>query len=89
MLYRVVKNNYDSGVNAGENSESLLCRLEDGVVFNTSLRIIIFLGEKLLRRVYKIIDLVVEEFLYKIWISITMNERKLFSRKVTIVHPLD
>jgi hypothetical protein len=88
VLYRVVKNNYDNGVNAGENSESLLCRLEDGVVLNTSLRIIIFLGDTLLRRVYKIIDLVVEEFLYKIWISITMNEHKLFSRKVTLVHPL-
>ena len=89
MLYRVVKNNYDSGVNAGENSESLLCRLEDGVVFITSLRILKFHGGTLSRQINKIIDLVVEEFLYKNWISITMNERKLFSRKVTIVHPLD
>jgi hypothetical protein len=80
---------YASGVYVSENSDSLLCRLEDGVVFTTGLTMIIFHGDPLLGRVNEIIDRVVEAGLYKYWISLIMNARKLYSRKIVIVQLLD
>ena len=80
---------YANGVFVGENSESLLCKLEDGVVFNTGLSMIMFHGDPLLRRVNEIIDRVVQAGLYNYWMSATMNVRKLYSRKIALIHPLD
>jgi len=80
---------YASGGYLGENSKPLLCKLEDGVVYNTGLTMIMFHGDPLLRRVNEIIDRVVEAGLYKYWISLTMDTIKLKSRKIAIVHPLD
>jgi hypothetical protein len=85
----VAEEHYANGVFVGENSESLLCRLEDGVVFITWLSMVMFHGDPLLRRVNEIIDRVVQAGIYNYWMSVTMNARKLYSRKIALVHPLD
>jgi hypothetical protein len=89
MVDKIVEDKYARGVYVGENSEPLLCRLEDGVIFNTGLSMILFHGDPLLRRVNEIIDRVVEAGLYNYWISLAMNRIKLNSRKIAIVHPLE
>jgi hypothetical protein len=81
--------NYALGDYVGENSESLLCRLEDGVVFNTGRSMIMNNGDPLLERVKEIIDHVVEAGIYNFWISLQMDFIKTQSRKIAIVHPLD
>jgi hypothetical protein len=80
---------YAAGVNVGENSEPVLCTLEDGVVFTTGLSMVMFYGVPLLRRVTEIIDRVVEAGLFNFWISLQMHGRKFLSRKVAIFHPND
>jgi hypothetical protein len=80
---------YANGLLFGENSEPLLCRLEDGVVFKHGLSMIMFHGDPLMKRVTEIIDRVVEAGLYNFWISLNMNMDKLSSRKIAIVNPLD
>jgi hypothetical protein len=61
VLDNVVEENYFAAVYVGENSESLLCRLEDGLVFNTDLTMVMFHGDPLLRLVIEIIELVVNQ----------------------------
>jgi hypothetical protein len=56
--------NYAAGYFVDENSEPLLWRLEDGVVFNTGLTMLMFRGDPLVRRVNEIINRVVEAGLY-------------------------
>jgi len=80
---------YANGAYVGENSEPLLCRLEDGVVYNTGLAMVMFHGEPLMGRVNIIIDRVVEAGLYNYWVSFRFNFFKIESRKIAIVHPLD
>jgi hypothetical protein len=80
---------YANGYFIGEDSESLLCKLEDGTVYNTGLSMVMFHGDPLLRRVNEIIDRVVEAGIYKYWISLFLNAYKLLSRKIAIFHPLD
>jgi hypothetical protein len=89
LLDKFAEDNYASGVFVGENSEPLLCRLEDGVVYSFGQSMIMFHGDPLMRRVTEIIDRVVEAGLYNFWISLGMHMRKLLSRKIAIVHPLD
>jgi hypothetical protein len=79
---------YAQGNFLGENSEPLLCRLEDGVVFTTGQTMLMLHGDPLMKRVNEIIDPVVEAGLYDRWISLNMNLNKLLSRKIAIVHPL-
>jgi hypothetical protein len=73
----------------GENSEPLLCKLEDGVFFSKGLSMIMFHGDPLFRRVNEIIVRVVESGIYNYWITLNMHINKLFSRKIAIVHPHD
>jgi hypothetical protein len=80
---------YAGGGFVGENSEPLVCRLEDGLVFSTGLKIIMFHGDPLMKRVTEIVDRVVEAGLYKYWISQRMQLLKLRSRKIALVHPLN
>jgi hypothetical protein len=80
---------YARGDYFGENSEPLVCRLEDGVVYSYGLTMIMFQGDPLLRRVNEIIDRVVEAGLYNYWISRRMEICKLISRRIGIVYPLD
>jgi hypothetical protein len=89
LVDRVAEENYATGSYVGENSEPLLCKLEDGVVFTTGLSMIMFHGDPLMKRVNEIIDRVVEAGLYDYWVSLTMYNLKLNSRKIAIVHPLD
>jgi len=63
-----------------KNSETLFCKLEDGVVFNTGLSMVIFHGDPLMGGFSEIIDLVVEESLYNYWITLRIHWLKLRSR---------
>jgi hypothetical protein len=80
---------YAEGHCVGENSEPLLCKLEDGIVYNNGLLMIMFHGDPLIRRVTEIIDRVVVAGLYNYWISQHMHKCKLSSQKIALVHPLD
>ena len=80
---------YALGNFIGENSEPLLCRLEDGVVYSYGQAMLMFLGDPLLRRVSEMIDRVVESGLYNFWNSLLVQRLKLYCRKIGIFHPLD
>jgi hypothetical protein len=80
---------YAFGKCVGENSEPLLCKLEDGVVYNNGLSMIMLHGDPLLRRVSEITDRVFVAGLYNYWISLYMHRYKLLSRKIALVNPLD
>jgi hypothetical protein len=89
LVDKSVEENYASGAYVGENSEPLLCRLDDGGFFTTYLTMIMFHGDPLMRRVNEIINRVVEAGIYNYWISMTMDRIKLKSRKIGIVRPFD
>ena len=80
---------YASGDYVGENSEPLLCRLEDGVFYNYGQSMVMFHGDPLMRGVSEIIDRVVEAGLYAFWNSLRLNLFKIYCRRTAIVHPLD
>ena len=80
---------YAAGFLVGEDSKPLLCRLEDGVVFPTSLTMLMYPGDPLMRRVTEIIDRVVEAGLYNHWLSVEIDWQKRLVRKIAIVQPLD
>jgi hypothetical protein len=86
---RSAERHYAGGNFIGENSEPLVCRLEDGVVFTTGLSMIMFHGDPLTKRFTEIIDRVVEAGLYNFWISLTTNLDKIRSRRIAIVNALD
>jgi len=86
---KFAEEHYASGGFVGENSEPLLCRLEDGVFYNYGQSMVMFHGDPLMRRFNEIIDRVVEAGLHTIWDSLRMNWYKIYSRKIAIVHPLD
>jgi len=88
LVDRIAEEHYARGVYVGENSEPLLCRLEDGVVFSTGLSMIMFYGDPLLRRVNEIIDRVVEAGLYNYLTTLLIKNYKLRSRKIALVHPI-
>jgi hypothetical protein len=89
LVDMVAERKYAAGDYVGENSEYLLCRLEDGVVYNNDLTMLMFHGDPLLRRVNEIIERVVQAGIYNYWISMNMDRTNLKSRKIAIVHPLD
>jgi hypothetical protein len=72
----------------GEFSDPLVCRLEDGALYNEGLGMIMLKGDPLMRKVNEIINHVVEEGLYNYWISLDIYELKSASRKINLVHPL-
>jgi len=80
---------YAEGDMLGENSERLLCRLEDGVVYNDGLRMIMLKGDPLMRRVTEIIDRVFEAGIYNFWISQYLHDVKLETGEISLVHPLN
>jgi hypothetical protein len=85
----IAEDKYPSGNFVAENSEPLLCKLEDGVVFSFGKSMLIFHGDPLMRRVTEFIDRVIEAGLYNYWISLNRKKHKILSRKIAIVHPLD
>jgi hypothetical protein len=88
MFDKFAEDKYASGDYVGENSEKLLCKLEDRVFSTTGLTMIMFHGDPLMGRVTEFIDRVVEAGIYNYWISFNINIRKILSRKIAIVHPL-
>jgi hypothetical protein len=89
LLDKEAEDYYAIGYFVGENSEPLLCRLEDGIVYSFGQSMIMFHGDPLMRRVTDIIDRVIQAGLHNHWISLRMNFFKLLSRKISIVHRLD
>ena len=87
LLDKFAEDNYARGNFVGENSEPLVCSLEDGVVYSFGQAMVMFHGDPLLKRINEIIDQVVEAGLYNYWISLNMHGRKILSRKIAIVHP--
>jgi hypothetical protein len=59
LIDMVTEEHYAAGGYVDENSEPLLCRLEDGVVLNAGRSMIIFYVDPLMVRVNEIIDRVV------------------------------
>jgi hypothetical protein len=89
VVDRIAEEYYARGHFVGENSEPLVCRLEDGIFYFTGLHMVMFHGDPLMKRVNEIINRVVEAGLYKFWISSFDNEFKLTYRKIALSHPLD
>jgi len=88
MLDKFVYEIYALGELVGENSEPLLCKIEDGVFYRFGLSMLMFHGDPLMRRVNEIIERVVEAGLHKFWESLQMNLYKIYSQMIAIVHPL-
>jgi hypothetical protein len=80
---------YAIGDILGEDSKPLLCKLEDGVIYNDGLRMVMLHGDPLMRRFTEIIDHVVEAGLCNYWISQSLHWHKLYSHKISVVNPLD
>jgi len=89
LMDKIAEELYASGDLVGENSEPLLCKLEDGMFRSFGQSMVMLHGDPLMRRVNEIIDRVVEAGLHKLWDSQQMNWYKINSRKLAIVHPLD
>jgi hypothetical protein len=78
---------YALGTFIGENSESLMCGLEEATISFGGTGMVMFYEDPLLRRVSEIIDRVVEAGIYNHWVSLYLNICKILSRKIAIVHP--
>ena len=89
MIDRIAEDHYTSGFFVGDNSEPLVCMLEDGIVYFTSLSMAMFHGDPLMRRVNEIIAHIIEAGLYNHWISFSSQRLKFTARNIGIVHPLD
>jgi len=72
---------YSNGFFVGDNSEHLMCGLEDGVVYFTGLHMVMFYGDPLMRRVNEIIARFFEAGLYDFWITINSEKGKLLAWK--------
>jgi hypothetical protein len=81
--------NYAIGNYVGEETKPLLCMLEYGVISPSSLTMLMFHGDPLMKRDNDIIERVVEAGLYNYWISLLCNLEKISSQKIAPVHPLD
>jgi hypothetical protein len=81
--------NYAAGIYHGQNSEPLLCRLEDGVFLPLILTMVMLHGDPLLRRVNEIINRVVGAGIYNYWISMRLHLFQLRSRKIAIIIPFE
>ena len=77
---------FSHGDFVGQNSEPLLCMLDDGVYNSDGIAMIMIHGDPLLRRVSEIIDRVVAAGLYTFWISKEMNLFKLHAEKIAFVN---
>jgi hypothetical protein len=89
LIDKIAEECYADGYFVGENSEPLLCRLEDGVFYSYGLSMVMYYGDPLMTRFSEFVDRVVEAGLHTFWESMRMNWYKLYSRKIAIVHPLD
>jgi len=78
---------YAKGSLLGDNSDPVLCRLEDGILYNEGLRMTMLKGYPLMRRLIDIIDRVVETGLYNLWGSRIISSEKICFRKIAIENP--
>jgi len=89
LIDKFVEEFYARGYLVGENSEPLLCKIEDGVFLSSSQSMVMIHGDPLTRRINEIIARVVEAGLHNYWDTLQMNLYKIYSHKIAIVHPLD
>jgi hypothetical protein len=61
LLDKEAKDNYVRGDFVGENSESFLCSLEDGIIHGFGQSMIIFHGDPLKRRITELINHLVNQ----------------------------
>jgi hypothetical protein len=80
---------YADGYFFGDNSEPLVCKLEDGVFLQGGLTMRMLRGDPLLRRVSEIIVRVFEAGIYNYWITLHIYGEKILLHKISLVHPLD
>jgi hypothetical protein len=85
----VNENNFYMFNFAFRESETLLCRLDDGVILPLILTMEMLHGDPLLRRVNEIIDRVVEAGIYNHWISLHLHQLHLHYRVISIVIPFE
>ena len=64
---------------------NLVYSLEDGVVIRTGIKMIMFYGNPMNRRVTEIIDCAIEAAIFNYWISNNMQMHKLHSWKTAVV----
>jgi hypothetical protein len=80
---------YDRGLLVGGNGERLLCRIDDGVFFNTESVMLMFYGEPLLKRINDIFGRFLEAGLYRFWLSKLVDDYKILDKKIAIFNKLD
>jgi hypothetical protein len=66
-----------------------LCRIDDGLFYNSESVMVMFYGDPLLKRVNEIIDRVVEAGLYSYWFSQFEDQYEALFRKFNISIPLE
>jgi hypothetical protein len=81
--------NYSVGDFLGDNSEPLVCRLDDGVVFSSGLTMIMIHGDPLMRRFSEILDRVFEAGIYTHLDSESIGLFQTIFREKGHVHQLD
>jgi hypothetical protein len=77
------------GAFSGEKGEPLLCKVHDGVFFNTGVVMLMLYNDPLLKRVNEIFDRVVEAGLYNYWISQVVNDQGIRRQQLAAVNVLD
>jgi hypothetical protein len=80
---------YSLGEFSGENSERLLCKLEDGVVYSCTLSMLMFPGDPLATRLTEIIHHIIESGILNKQISRFMHNSKLSSHKLGNFQQID
>jgi hypothetical protein len=79
---------YAMGDTVNDDSEPLICRLEEGGILSSGLTLIMLNGDPLMKRVSEIVDRVIEAGVYNYWSSQHMFNLKLSTRKIRHVQSL-
>jgi hypothetical protein len=85
----IAEENYANVVCLGENKETMLCRLEDGICYSKRYGMIMFYGDPLMGRGNKDIERVFQPCIHNYWIPYRLNLFQIRARKIAVVHPLD
>jgi hypothetical protein len=80
---------YSVGEFLGPNSEPLLCKLEDGVVYSSTIQMLMFPGDPLAKRFAEMLQHIFEAGLSKQYYSNKMYSIKLRLHKTAIFQQLD
>jgi hypothetical protein len=89
LLDTIAEAYYSIGEFFGENSQRLLCKLEDGVVYSFTVSLLMFPGDPLAMRFNEIFHHIIESGIEIKHISQSMHKLKIFYNKMATVHQLD